>query len=202
MIYDRITRLLHLLFATGIVVQLVLSLIMVYPKPGRLGDSFYALHATWGQVLLGLLVVHWIWCLVRKKDVSFTFLFPWFSPSQYRAILEDIKRHIDHATHFSLPDTSHPSPLASAVQGLGLSVATLLGVSGTLLFFGMEADGAMMGWLHDIKEAHEVLGTLLWIYLVIHAIMGMLHQWAGHGSMRAMVRVWEKNPQPTIDPQA
>ena len=196
MIYDRFTRLLHLLLATGIVAELLLSLVMVHPKPGRLGDTFYALHATWGQVLLGLLVVHWIWCIVRSGNLSVGLLFPWFSWNRCQAIYADIKRYMAHAIQFRLPDNTQASPLASAVQGLGLFVATLLGVSGIALLFGMEADGEMVGWVHAVKEGHEVLGLLLWGYLMVHATMAVLHQWAGHGSMGAMVRVWEKMAQP------
>ncbi|MEO5349710.1 MAG: cytochrome b/b6 domain-containing protein [Magnetococcus sp. YQC-3] len=199
MLYDRFTRLLHLLMASGIVLELLLSLVMVHPKPGRAGDTFYALHASWGQVLLGLLVVHWIWCLVRSGSVSVALLFPWFSRDRYRAIYADVQRYMAHAIQFRLPDSGQVSPLASAVQGLGLVIATLLGVSGSILLFGMEADGAMPGWLHALKEGHELLGVLLWGYLLLHAAMAILHQWAGHGSLGVMVRVWEKTPQPTSE---
>ncbi|MBF0161102.1 MAG: cytochrome b/b6 domain-containing protein [Magnetococcales bacterium] len=196
MFYDRFTRLLHLLIATGIVLELVLSLVMVHPKPGRLGDTFYALHATWGQVLLGLLVVHWIWRIVGSGQVSVALLFPWFSLERCQAVVADMQRYMAHAIRFRLPDSRQVSPLASAVQGLGLCVATLLGMSGVLLVLGMEADGAMRGWVHAVKEGHEVLGSLLWGYLVVHASMAVLHQWAGEGRLGAMVRVWEKMPPP------
>ncbi|MEO5363707.1 MAG: cytochrome b/b6 domain-containing protein [Magnetococcus sp. DMHC-8] len=193
MLYDRFTRLLHLLMATGIVAELVLSLVMVHPKPGRLGDTFYALHATWGQVLLGLLLVHWIWRMAWSGNISVAMLFPWFSGNRCRAIYSDMQRYMAHAIRLRLPDSRQVSPLASAVQGLGLVVATLLGVSGIALSFGMEADGAMPGWVHVVKEGHEALGSLLWGYLVVHATMAVLHQWAGHGSLGAMVRVWKKH---------
>ncbi|MBF0126173.1 MAG: cytochrome b/b6 domain-containing protein [Magnetococcales bacterium] len=196
MLYDRFTRLLHLLIASGLVVQLVNSLVMVHPKPGRQGDTWYGMHEIWGQALLGLLVAHWIWCLLRAGNISFALLFPWFSPSRRLAIKEDIRRYLDHAARFRLPDSGERiSPLASAVQGLGLSVATLLGVSGLILFVAMEENGEMSGWARGIKEAHEVMGALMWGYLLVHGIMVVLHQLAGHGGLRAMLRVWERNPR-------
>lgn len=198
MLYDRFTRLLHLLMATGMVAQMALSLVMVHPKPGRQGDLFYALHETWGQALLGLLVVYWIWSLVRGGNHPAALLWPWFSKPRYWAIWADIKEHATQARQFRLPDgTRRVSPLASAVQGLGLFVATLLGLSGLLLLSGIEPDGAMVGWVHAVKEGHEVMGSLMWVYLVVHASMGILHQWAGHGSMRIMVQVWKKSVLPT-----
>lgn len=201
MFYDRFTRLLHLLMATGIVLELMVSLVMVHPKPGRSGDTFYALHATWGQVLLGLLVMYWIWCMVRPGNLAIALLFPWFSWNRCQAIYADMQRYITHAIQFRLPDNTQASPLASAVQGLGLFAATLLGVSGIALFFGMDADGEMVGWVHAVKEGHEVLGSLLWGYLVVHASMAVLHQWVGHGNLDAMVMVWKKTPQPAPAPQ-
>ncbi|MBF0190418.1 MAG: cytochrome b/b6 domain-containing protein [Magnetococcales bacterium] len=199
MTYDRITRLLHLCIAVGITGQQFNSLVMVYPKPGRAGDAFYALHEMGGQVLLGLLLLHWIWSLARQRELPFVLLFPWFSPERYGAILADAQRYLNHARVFRLPDTTQQAmPLASAIQGLGLLTATLLGISGVVMDLGMEKNGAMIGWVRDIKEIHEVLGSLMWLYLVVHATMGMLHQWSGHGSMRAMIRVWEKNPSPDL----
>lgn len=192
--YDRFTRLLHMLIAFGIVTQMVGSLVMVHPKPGRQGDLFYAMHETWGQVLLGVLVVHWIWSMVRPGKKAFAQLFPWFSLGRYRAIQEDIKQLAIHAVRFRLPDATQPSPLASAIHGLGLIVASLLGVSGVILFLGISKNGTMVGWVHAVKEAHEVFGSVLWVYLIAHVSMGMLHQLSGHGSMGAMIKVWKKNP--------
>lgn len=196
MIYDRFTRLMHMFIASGMVVQMIVSLVMIHPKPGRQGDTFYAFHETYGQVLLGLLLLHWIWCMVRSGNIAFSQLFPWFSWPRYRAIFEDIKLYASHAAQFSLPNsTQQASPLASAVQGLGLFVAMLLGVSGAIMYFAMAKNGAMIGWVHAVKEIHEILGSLMWVYLVVHATMAIVHQLAGHGSMRAMIMVWEKNPQ-------
>ena len=115
--------------------------------------------------------------MVRPGNLSVTLLFPWFSWNRCQAICANIQRYITHAIQFRLPDNTQASPLASAVQGLGIFVATLLGVSGIALFFGMDADGEMVGWVHAVKEGHEVLGSLLWGYLVVHASMAVLHQW-------------------------
>ncbi|MEO5331018.1 MAG: cytochrome b/b6 domain-containing protein [Magnetococcus sp. YQC-5] len=194
--YDRFTRLLHIVIACGIMTQMVGSLVMIHPKPGRQGDLFYAMHETWGQVVLGVLVIHWIWSMVRPGSIAFAQLFPWFSLARYRAIQEDIKQFATHAVRFRLPDATQPSPLASAIHGLGLIVATLLGMSGVILFLGISKNGAMVGWVHAVKEAHEVFGSVLWVYLMAHACMGILHQLSGHGSMIAMIKVWKKNPSP------
>ncbi|MEO5377261.1 MAG: cytochrome b/b6 domain-containing protein [Magnetococcus sp. DMHC-6] len=192
MLYDRFTRLLHLFIATGIFGQMGVSLIMIHPKPGRPGDIFFEMHETLGLILLGVLVVNWVWVLIRQGKVAPGLLFPWFTWSRYGDILRDIQRYWSHIRQFTLPDTNQPSPLASSIQGVGLSAATLLGATGTILFFGITDHGTMPGWVHDVKELHEIFGSLLWLYLIVHASMGILHQLSGHGSMRIMLRVWEK----------
>ncbi|MBF0629017.1 MAG: cytochrome b/b6 domain-containing protein [Magnetococcales bacterium] len=193
MSYDRLTRLLHLFIATTILAQLMGSLLMIQPKPGRPGDTFYAMHEIGGQVILGLLLAHWIWCLIRAGTVPFPQVFPWFSRQRCQAVHADLKHHLQLARQWRLPDSREPTPLASAVQGIGLSVATLLGVSGLLLDGNLENPQAMTGWLHTVKEGHEVLGNLLWLYLALHAGMAILHQLTGHGGLRAMVLFWEKD---------
>ncbi len=47
--YDRFTRLLHLLLALGITVELLLAAVMVHPKPGRAGDLFMRCTPTWAR---------------------------------------------------------------------------------------------------------------------------------------------------------
>lgn len=185
--YDRFTRLLHFFLAFGISGQLLISIIMTHPKPGRLGDTFYSVHEYLGLALLGMLCLHWLWAMVRCGNVPFTQLFPWLTPTRYRPLREDAQRFISQMAQRRLPDNTSPSPLANAIQGLGLIAALVLGVSGLIMFlYAPPASERMTGWLHDVKEVHEVFGSILWVYLCAHAAMGFLHQWAGQNSIRNM----------------
>ncbi|MBF0294355.1 MAG: cytochrome b/b6 domain-containing protein [Magnetococcales bacterium] len=191
--YDRFTRLLHLLLALGISVELLLAAVMVHPKPGRAGDVFYALHANLGQMILGVLLVHWLWSLARPGRRPFALLVPWFSGERRRAVWSDLGRHLVHARQGRLPpDEGEPAPLAGAVHGAGLLVATLMGGSGIVLLV-VDPGLASRGWAHALKEFHEAMGPLMWGYLAAHALMAVMHRLAGHPGVRPMVRVWEKS---------
>jgi cytochrome b len=125
--YDRFTRLLHLLLAIGILVQLIISEIMEEPDSDHPADLFYVVHEYLGLALLGILGFYWIWTTIRKSETSFAQLFPWLSASRYQPIMEDLQRYIKSMLNLGLPDSESPSPLAKAVQGAGLVVALLLG---------------------------------------------------------------------------
>lgn len=198
--YDRFTRLLHLLLAPGIALQLAVSSLMTHPKPGRPGDLFYALHEGLGVFLLGVLLLHWGWALVRRGAVPFGQLFPWFTPDRYAPLVADARQLAGHLLRFRPPpDTGQPSPLANAVQGLGLLAALLLAVTGTLILLYAPENARMSGWLHLVKEFHEALGPLMWGYLGLHAGMAILHQMAGHHTLRPMFLEW-RTPGPDNHP--
>jgi len=61
-----------------------------------------------------------------------------------------------------------------------------LGVTGSIIFLGIKHDGSMPPAIHTIKEIHELLGTTLWIYLIGHVSMAVLHQIKGHRVMQAI----------------
>jgi cytochrome b len=153
---------------------------------------FYVMHEYLGLALLGLLGLYWIWAAVRKSETSLVQLFPWLSTSRYQPILEDLHRYLKSMLNLALPDSESPSPLAKAVQGAGLVVALLLGVSGLLIFLYAPPDGELRGWLHLVEEIHEAFGSLLWVYLVAHLSMAVLHQLAGHSRIREMFVFWKK----------
>jgi cytochrome b561 len=190
--YDRFTRLLHLFLAIGIFVQLLISEIMDEPESDHPADLFYLVHEFLGLALLGILGVYWVWVVIRKSETSFFQLFPWLSVSRYQPILEDLKKYTKSILSLGLPDSESPSPLAKAVQGAGLVVALLLGVSGLLIFLYAPPDGELDGWLHLIEEIHEAFGSILWVYLVAHISMAMLHQLAGHSRTKDMFFFWKK----------
>lgn len=185
--YDPLTRLLHWGLAIGVTAQMLTSLVMVYPKPGRLPNQWYEVHETIGAALLGVLVAHWLWSLGRSVVRGEAFLlFPWLSLRRLRDLAEDCRETLAQLRHGRLPAADEPRPLPAAVQGLGLLAATFLAASGSALLLGMGPDGSLSGPLHAVKEAHEAVAPLMWAYLVVHPAIGMLHQISGHRSLSRM----------------
>ncbi|WP_339630402.1 cytochrome b/b6 domain-containing protein [uncultured Sneathiella sp.] len=192
--YDRFSRLLHLLFAIGISAQLLVSNIMEEPDDGYPGDFFYEIHERIGISLLALLVIYWLWSLVRRGPLKLGHLFPWFSAAGRRALIEDIRRYLSAVLAVTLPSTKEPSPLAGAIQGLGLLVATGMAVSGTVIFLFAPETGELRGPLHEIEDVHEALGGLMWAYLAVHVGAAVLHEIFGQRILFQMFSFRKKKP--------
>lgn len=190
--YDPVTRILHLCLAVGVSAQMLTSLWMVYPKPGRLPNQWYEVHEVLGTALLAVLVVHWLWSVGRSLAAgSALLLFPWFSAARLRDLAADARDAVAQLRHGHLQEDDRPRPLPAAVQGLGLLLATFLAATGTAMMVGMGPNGEMGGALHAVKEAHEAATPLMWAYLVLHPVMGVLHQLAGH---RSLTRMFGREP--------
>lgn len=188
--YNQTTRWLHAGIALGVSVQLIVSLIMDIPKPGRpfvgLGAAAFEVHEITGMAVVALLFLHWLALFSGHIPLGLGNLFPWFSKQRLCAMTGEIKRQW---TQRRPDDTQQASALAGTVHGLGLLVTTLMAITGTVLYFGMAENGAMPPLVKDIKEVHELTSNLLWAYLIAHAGIAILHQWLGHRTLADMFKL-------------
>lgn len=185
--YDRVTRFLHAVIAGGITVQMLVSLVLVYPRPGRLPNAWWEVHEIVGLLLVAALGLHWAWSLGQTAVKGTPFLLvPWFSATRLKALGDDLVAMVAEIRSGRFPHSDEPRPLAAAFQGLGLLLASFLAVTGLVMFFGMADDGAMGPAVGALKEAHETAAPLMWAYLVAHPALGIAHQFAGHRSLSRM----------------
>jgi len=181
--YHRVTRWLHAGIALAVVIQLGSSQLMEVPQPGRLLKgaecTFFALHRWSGMCVLTLLFLHWLWGLAGHVPYGWGHLYPWFSGPRLRKVLSAIKA-LPQWIRGQIPAGGEETvPLAGAVHGLGLLVATAMALTGSTIFFGMAADGSMSGFLEVVKGIHGFIANFIWAYFVGHVGMAMLHQWRG-----------------------
>jgi cytochrome b561 len=175
--HSTLTKLLHLMFAAAVVHQLLISLVMVVPEGNRPGNSFFELHEWVGVLTLGLLVIFWIWSLVRRGEARFGMLFPWFSGARRSAFWADLKAHLASLRRGRVPLTEE-SPLASAVHGLGMLIATAMALTGAVGYFFPAT--------RILLEVHMTIAPIMWAYLIGHVGLALLHQMAGHRILQRM----------------
>ncbi len=93
--YDRTTRWLHAGLALTVVIQLLSSLLMVVPHPGRVptepGYTLFHIHRWSGITVVSLLLLHWLWQLSGHLSNGWGHLFPWFSPRRMQRLMGDLK---------------------------------------------------------------------------------------------------------------
>jgi len=179
--YDRVTRSLHMILALGIVLQLVASTLMELPRAGQEANVWWGIHQYLGVTLGVVLIVHWVWTVratVARGEAYL--LFPWFSKTKLRLLLDDATATLNDVRRGRLPEVGgKPRAVPAALQSLGLILATLLSLSGTCVL--LVISGVLPGgdWFFAVREAHEIGGSLMWLYLIAHPLIAVVHEIAG-----------------------
>lgn len=190
--YDKTTRRIHAALALFIVMQLLLSLVMRAPKPDKVMTALEAetfqLHRLGGVIAFIFLCLHWGWTLSGHLPNGLGHLFPWTSKDKVKKIVEDMGLLI----RLKIRDFPKISALAGAVHGLGLVVATLMALTGIVLFFGMSSEGRMTIPIRFMEKIHKFMATIMWVYLVGHVAMGTLHEYIGHRTLSEMFNLIRK----------
>ncbi len=185
--YDRLTRWFHLVLVLAIPLQLLSEEFMKRPKlvdgiPRIRTDveaAFFELHEITGMVALTAVVLHILWSASRSGG-GLGRLFPYFKSGGCNSIIAEVKQ-IPGWFSGKLHESAEDSALAGAVHGLGLMLVLAMGLTGSTMFFGMnELTGQMNDFVDVMKELHEMLGGLVWFYLIGHVGMVGLHRLKGH----------------------
>jgi hypothetical protein len=143
--------------------------------PGEDAEWPFTLHVWMGAAGLVVLTLFWIWTLLRDRaETRLSQLVPWFSLNRLRAIESEAFGVVRDILRRRPPSLDLPA-LSSAVHGLGLLLATFLAASGAAWYFlltGTPWARTALGW-------HELAGNFMWVYLIGHATMALLHQAMG-----------------------
>jgi cytochrome b561 len=183
--HSLVTRVLHLLVAASIVLQLANSLLMRVPRPGRswtdTDAAAFTLHEYAGLVSMAIIALFWLWMLVRRRETSLGLLFPWFSRQRLAALQEDILLHVEYAMRLTMPEPERSgAALSSAVQGVGLALALIVAATGTIGYFVWTVGTAMTGLAWVALWVHGTLANVVWGYLIVHVGAALLHELFGH----------------------
>jgi cytochrome b561 len=172
---SHLTRILHLAVLLTVVDQLLTSLVMERPLPGEDADWPFALHQQVGVVGLGVLLLFWVWTLIRdRRETPLRRLLPWFSADGLAGLAADLRAVLRALAKGKAPPL-HLDALAGAVHGLGVLVASFLALSGAawLYLFTGTPYGRMA------LMAHKLAGNVMWAYLIAHALAALAHEARG-----------------------
>ena len=192
------SRLLHLLLATGVTLQLLLSTFMEPPHTGEIRAPLQALgfrmHEIIGLTLLPAILGWFLWLFQRRREPSPRDLFPWLNADRGK-LSQAIRVAVSEARQGRLAEESEILPLIRTVHGLGALCALFMAVSGSLVWLGMADAGVLPTWAGLVLNLHQAAATLMWVYLCGHAGMALLHHRRGEATMRRMFSLQRQSTQ-------
>jgi len=186
--FTRAIQHIHLTIVCLVLFQLFSEQLMELPKPDKPTDDtqalFLLLHEWNGFIVLGLAI---LFLLLRSGQSQKTHsLFPWLSVSGWKGILKELAHDIPGWFKGKLKKPEESFHIASSVHGLGILLLIGLGSTGIMVFMGLEPNGYMDKDTKLIKDLHSSMGDLIWIFVLGHSAMALLHQWAGHRAFQSM----------------
>ncbi len=177
-----VTRVMHIFMIITVAFQLISSLLMFVPEPGKLvtyQTVLFSLHIMlfgWGAFLISS-----IYAMTRfaEKD-AWGRLVPWFSRRHRAEFFKSAKEEIPGVFTGKLATPESRTPLAGAMHGLGFLTLIALGLTGAYVMNGVRSDGTMTQDMLLMFEAHEFFGVVIWIFLACHVGMVVYHLILGH----------------------
>jgi len=171
---QRITAILHVLLALAVVHQLVTSLFFD-PRQYSFGITLRWTHDRVGLVALVLLVLFWVWVMIRREQPGLAGLFPWLSPGRIKRVVADARDLVHSLLRLkAIPEGRHHD-LAAAVQGAGLIIAAILALSGAYLHFYARPTLVPPIGIRRALTIHLAVADLMWLFIIGHATMAVVH---------------------------
>jgi len=191
--FNRTARLLHLYMMLTVLIQLASEQLMKVPKPGEtvrpVEAIFFTIHEWNGFIVLAIAAFYLMYLTNDRGD--WERLFPWMSASGCKGLWQEIRVDIPGWLQGRLKEAEEARYIAGTVHGLGILLVTGLGSTGIMIFMGLASSGEMSEDIKLLRELHEWLGTLIWVYLFGHAGMAIIHQLKGHNVLGEMFNLKE-----------
>jgi len=172
------TRLIHAGLASAVILQLLTSLPMEPPEPDRVGNWYFQVHQYSGLAAFCFVFAFWVVLAIRSRGTAPGALFPWFSGTRLRALRTDAMTHFAALLSRRLPAHDPHAALPSAVHGLGVLLMSAMAISGTIYYFINSGDPDADGAVGAVMFVHRTLANLVWVYLIGHAGLGLVHHYA------------------------
>lgn len=178
------TRWLHGGMALVVTFQLMISLVMEAPRPGKSATVMpllaFHLHEWVGLFAVLIIGAHWVYTVTVQGGNDLTHMFPWARAGRTHVLLE-----IRQLLRGQLPDGGPTGGLAGLVHGLGLVAVTGMALSGIVLFFTWSTHGALA---YRAAWAHSLIANFAWAYWYGHVGLALLHEARGQRVLKGVFR--------------
>ncbi len=142
----------------------------------------YTLHEYVGLAFSAVLAVRLIYGFFGPRAQRFSSWVP-YTRERWKAVEEDLRSLL----RLRIPEPRLHRGLNAAVQSLGLLLFTWQAICGTLLSIYITPGERAVGWLHSLKELHQLASIWIPAYLVLHVGASLLHAFTGRHIWKKMV---------------
>jgi len=204
--YAKSIRIFHSVFALCIIVQLSVGELMDVPevddKPststslitpafahethlnastGPVEETLgFEVHEYLGLSIAALLLIRIALAMTSLPGANWRHLFPWLLADGRKQLKKDIKLQMAGWKSMQLAPPEDGEAVARSVHGLILLSALIMGITGTLLYFGWSTTAPQTMWVEFFAEIHELTVGILEVLLGAHILAVILHQRQGH----------------------
>lgn len=171
------TRLLHFGMVVVVSYQMISSVFMTPPEPGKMtgiDTTLFYLHVTvfgWAAIIFS-----GVYALTRFNDShAWGRLVPWFRAAYRVKFFASARKELPDILRGRLAPPEEKGALAGAVHGFGFLLLLGLGLSGIYVLLGLRTDGTMAYNTLLLLDFHQLCGVLIWGFLAAHIIMTLYH---------------------------
>ena len=149
-----------------------------YKKAVHLG---FTVHSWLGIGLTAFVGLRLITGIMGPRSVRFLTWIP-VTPDRLKLVGEDLHGLLS----MRMPERALHEGLAGMVQTFGLAVFFLMAATGTFLYFFLDPGQKAQGFVHDVKELHEIGLVLIPVFVSLHAGAVLLHALRGRHLWKKM----------------
>jgi len=201
-------RLLHSLLAICMLAQLAIGELMDVPEvetaPAAVGISWivpayaheghhqaipgmpveetlgFEVHEFLGLAIASLILLRIMLAMTSLPGANWRELVPWASAAGRKQLGDEIKTQLADWKQGKLAALEDGEAVARCVHGLILLAGVIMGITGTILFFGWSRTAPQTDIIELIASTHEVVVGGLEALLGAHLLAVILHQRQGH----------------------
>jgi len=206
--YAKPIRLLHSLLALCMLTQLAIGELMDVPEvedaPAAVGLSWiepafaheghhqaipgapveatlgFEVHEFLGLTIAALILIRIMLAMTSLPGANWRELTPWASAAGRKQLGDEIKAQMAGWKQGKLAPPEDGEAVARFVHGLILLAGTIMGITGTILFFGWSTTAPQTDMIELVASTHELVVGGLEALLAAHVLAVILHQRQGH----------------------
>lgn len=167
-------------------VQLIAGLVMQAPSARHAGNGFFTLHKDSDLLIGALALIFWVVIATRHSGTEPGLLFPWLKADRRSALFADARRHWAALRRGHLAEFQAAAPMAAAIHGLGLVLVTVLAATGVGHLLATIDGGSATSTGEWLRWLHGLTGVLVWLFLIGHGLMALLHHYAGELDLQSI----------------